>query len=101
MATKESGQEMLKKHVKQAVNIGLGLAELAGSKLEEGLKKLEQEGYINRNEGQRLSRELLREANALQKKFSSRVDKEVQRVVNSSRVATKSKTKSGGKKRRS
>jgi len=94
-------KEELKKHVQLAASIGFGLAHAAGEQVGRMLAGLEQDGYINRTEGRRMAKELLGDINQFQKKLSSKVDKKVRRVVQSSGTSSKAKkSKTRAKKRR-
>ena len=98
-----ANKQEVKKVLKKAANVGLGLSQIVGGHLSSAISNLEKDGYIDRAEGKKLAKDLLSEANKLQKTFSSRVDKQVQRVVKSSgtkSLASKTKKKPAKKKRK-
>lgn len=88
---------MNKKHITKAVNLGLGIMQLAEEKLNATLSALEKEGHINRKQGRQMAKDLLGEVNAFQKKLSAKIDKGVRGVVKS--AGTRSKTRPKAKKR--
>jgi len=96
-----SNKDIIKKQAKRSLNLGLGIAELVGEQVGSIVKNLEKEGYVNRSEGKKIARELLSEANSLQKKLSSRLDKKVNAVVKSSGASSSTrKPKARSKKRK-
>ncbi len=88
------------KHAQRAVNVGLGLAQMVGEQLNTVLSGLEKDGHINRTEGKRLAKDLLKDVNTFQKKLSTKVDKKVKRVVQSSGTVTKTRSTSKRKSRK-
>jgi polyhydroxyalkanoate synthesis regulator phasin len=79
--------------------VGFGVAQLVSDQVGSVVSGLERDGHINRAEGKKMAKKLLAEANKFQRKISSRVDKQVRKVVKSS-SSKKSAQKRGAKKKK-
>ena len=92
-------KDQAKKHAKRALSVGFGVAQLVSDQVGSVVSGLERDGHINRAEGKKMAKKLLAEANKFQRKISSRVDKQVRKVVKSS-SSKKSAQKRGAKKKK-
>lgn len=75
--------------LKKTLATGLGLAVMTRDKVEELGKELAKTAKLSETEGSEFIKELHQHADSAQKEFQSRIDREVNRVVEHLHLATK------------
>lgn len=80
----------MKEQLLKALYTGIGIASYTVDKAKEMGRELADEFNLSKEEGEKLAEEIRNKAKAEKEQFESRVEKEVERVVDKLKLATKS-----------